>query len=139
MAKPQPRADDENVQNEKHDLKGSPQHRKPIVAPGGDGVLPAFSKTRRFRPVSAARLALLLLQLVAGAGLAAWLWQHFATSSAPNQLPPRTVAVIVLGALVVTAVLGVTVVTGHEGVGNGVLLGLGVAAILTAAVRSRRR
>ncbi len=89
--------------------------------------------------MSGPRFALLLLQVAAGVGLAAWLWQHYVSSSAPNQLPPRTVAVIVLGALVVTAVVGVTAATGHERVGTGVLLGLGAAAIITAAVRSRRR
>ena len=89
--------------------------------------------------MSGSRLALLLLQLTLGVGLAAWLWHDFASPSAPNRLPPRTVAVIVLGALAVTAVLGVTAVTGHEGLASGVLLALGAAALVAAAVRSRRR
>ena len=89
-------------------------------------------------------MALLLLQLALGVGLAAWLWHDFASPSAPNRLPPRTVAVIVLGALAVTAVLGVTAVIGHEGLASGVLLGLGAAALVAApsdhaAASPRRR
>ncbi len=84
-------------------------------------------------------MALLLLQVAAGVGLAAWLWHQFVSSSAPSQLPPRTVAVIVVVTLVVTAVLGATAATGRKGLATGVVLGLGAAAFVTAAVRSRHR
>jgi hypothetical protein len=42
--------------------------------------------------VNGPRLAVLLLQVAAGVGLAAWLWREFSVSSAPHRLPPRTVA-----------------------------------------------
>jgi hypothetical protein len=35
VAKPKPCADEDDVHEEKRDLKGSPQHKTPIMAPGG--------------------------------------------------------------------------------------------------------
>lgn len=85
------------------------------------------------------RLALLLLQVAAGVGLAAWLWREFSASSAPHRLPPRTVAVIVAGAFIIVAALAATAAFGREELGTGLLLLIGAGAVVAAALRAHDR
>jgi hypothetical protein len=85
--------------------------------------------------VSGSRLTLLLLQIVAGVGLAAWLRRELYASSARQPLPPRTVAVARAGALVIVAALAATAAFRREELGTGLLLLIGAGAVLAAALR----
>ncbi len=89
--------------------------------------------------MSGPRFALLLVQVIAGVGLAAWMWRELAASSAPQRLQPRRVAVIVASGFVVTAALAVTAAFGREELGTGLLLLIGAGAIIAAALRSHGR
>jgi hypothetical protein len=79
--------------------------------------------------VSGPRLAVLLLQVAAGVGLGAWLWREF-SASAPQRLPPRTVAVIVACASMIVVALAATAAFGREELGTGLLLLIGAGAVL---------
>ncbi len=84
-------------------------------------------------------MALLLVQIVVGVGLAVWLWRCFVPSSALRQLQTRTIAVVVLGSLVVMVIIGAAVAVGLAALASAVILVLGVGGIAIAAVRSRHR
>jgi glycerol uptake facilitator-like aquaporin len=85
------------------------------------------------------RLALLLLQVAVGVGLAVWLWRQFSAPSARHRLPPRMVAVIVAGSFVVVGAFAATVAVGREELGTGLLLLIGAGAVVAAALRARDR
>jgi predicted membrane-bound mannosyltransferase len=89
--------------------------------------------------VSGPRLALVLLQIAAGVGLATWLRRELSASSARQPLPPRTVAISVAGSLVIVAALAATAAFGREELGTGLLLLIGAGAVVAAALRSRDR
>lgn len=89
--------------------------------------------------MSGPRLALLLLQIAAGVGLAIWLWRSVLAPSAPRRPPDRVVVASLLGALAVTAVLAVLGATGQKALGTAILILVGAVAIVAAVVRSRHR
>jgi hypothetical protein len=89
--------------------------------------------------VNGPRLALLVLQVAAGVGLVVWLRRELSASSARQPLPPRTVAVVVAGALVIVAAPAATVAFGWEELGTALPLLVGAGAFVAAALRARDR